>query len=154
MTTTTTAHTPRLNLAEELPHAYAALVRLDGAAGEHIDARLKSLIELRVSQVNGCAFCLDMHSRALRELGETQQRLDTLAAWREAPFFDERERAALEFAESVTEMAPGGVPDDVWDAAAAAFPGPQMAGLLAVVIAINAWNRVAVPSRTLVPSAD
>ncbi len=154
MTTTATAHTPRLNLGEELPAAYAALARLDHAASEHIDGRLKSLIELRVSQMNGCAFCLDLHARTLRDLGESQQRLDTVAAWREVPhLFDERERAALEFAESVTQMAPGGVPDDVWEAAAAAFPGPQLAGLLAVTIAINAWNRVAVPSRTLVPEA-
>ncbi|WP_259311169.1 carboxymuconolactone decarboxylase family protein [Capillimicrobium parvum] len=149
--TTATSHAPRLDLGEELPAAYAAIVRLDQAASGQIDAALKALVELRVSQINGCAFCLDMHARALRELGESQQRLDMLAAWREVSLFDERERAALEFAESVTRLEPGGVPDDVWDAAAAAFPGQQMAGLLAAVIVINAWNRVAVPSRMAVP---
>jgi len=149
-TTTVSTHTPRLNLGEELPAAYAAIARLEGAAHQHLDPRLIDLVKLRVSQINGCAFCLDMHARALRELGESQQRLDTLAAWREVPFFDERERAALELAESVTRLEPGGVPDVVWDAAAAAFPGTQMAALLTAVIAINAWNRVAVPSRTAV----
>jgi AhpD family alkylhydroperoxidase len=99
---TTSTHGPRMSLAEELPSAYAALVRLDRAAGEHLDERLLELVKLRVSQLNGCGFCLDLHAPKARHAGESQQRLDVLAAWREVPFFDERERAA--------RMLPGTAP--------------------------------------------
>ncbi len=146
-----TDHAPRLSLPTILPAAYAAMAELDRSAHEHLDARTIELVKLRVSQVNGCAYCLDMHACKLRdELGESQQRLDVLAAWREVPFFDERERAALALAESVTRLGEGGVPDEVWDAAAAVFDERELACLLTAAIAINAWNRVAIPTRTAV----
>ena len=149
MSTISSTHEPRLNLAEVLPRAYAAMARLDRAAHEHLDERTIALIKLRVSQVNGCAYCLDKHARTLRdELGEPPQRLDVLAAWREAPLFTEREQAALALAESVTELGVGGVPDGVWDRAAAVFDEPELACVLTATIAINAWNRMAVPART------
>jgi AhpD family alkylhydroperoxidase len=144
---TTSTHAPRMSLAEELPAAYAALVRLDRAAREHLDERLLELVKLRVSQLNVCGYCLDLHAPKARQGGESQQRLDVLAAWREVPFFDERERAALALAEAVTRLGEGGVPDDVWQVAEQVFPRTELAALLAAVVVINAWNRVAVTTR-------
>jgi AhpD family alkylhydroperoxidase len=153
-TTFAHSHEQRMNLGEVLPGAYAALIRLDRAAGEALDPTVYELVKLRASQLNGCAYCLDMHSRDAREKGESQQRLDVLSAWREAPsFFSEREQAALAFVEAVTLLSEHGVPDAVWDAAAAVFEPTELAGLLTGCIAINAWNRVAVPTRLPIPEA-
>ena len=156
MSTTTTAHSheQRIDLGEVLPGAYAALVRLDRAASEALDPTIYELVKLRASQINGCAFCLDMHSRDARERGVSQQRLDVLSAWREAPsFFSEREQAALAFAEAVTLLSQHGVPDAIWDAAAAVFEPTELAALLTGCIAINSWNRVAVPTQMPIPPA-
>ncbi len=139
----------RFNLPTELPDAYAALARVDRVAAEHLDHTIYELVKLRASQINGCAYCLDMHARDARTAGESQLRLDVLAAWHEVPFFDERERAALAFCEAVTLISEDGVPDDVWEAAAAAFPGEELAGLLTACIAINSWNRMCVASRAI-----
>jgi AhpD family alkylhydroperoxidase len=144
----TTTPLPRLNLAETLPTAYAAIVRLDRVAREGLDDKLRTLLELRVSQINGCAFCLDLHARALRELGESQLRIDVLRAWREVDLYDERERAALAFAEAVTLIHEEGVPDAVWAEAAAHFDEDELAALWTACIVINAWNRVAITGRT------
>jgi len=144
----TTSPIPRLSLAESLPTAYAAIARLDRAAREGLDDRLRVLVELRVSQINGCAFCLDLHARVLRDLGESQLRIDVLRAWREVDLYDERERAALAFAEAVTLIHQHGVPDDVWAEAAAHFDEVELAALWTTCIVINAWNRVAITGRT------
>jgi AhpD family alkylhydroperoxidase len=112
------------------------------------DARLRSLIEIRVSQINGCAFCLDMHITEARHLGETQQRLDCLAAWREAPFFTERERAALAWAEAITHVSETHVPDDVYAAAKPHFTEMELANLTAAIGMINLWNRLSVAFRS------
>jgi AhpD family alkylhydroperoxidase len=144
----TTTSPPRLNLLESLPTAYAAIARLDRVAREGLDDKLRTLIELRVSQINGCAFCLDLHARVLRDLGESQLRIDVLRAWREVDLFDERERAALAFAEAVTLIHEDGVPDAVWAEAAAHFEEAELASLWTACIVINAWNRVAITGRT------
>jgi AhpD family alkylhydroperoxidase len=111
----------------------------------------KSLLELvyfRVSQINGCAFCLDMHSKDLRAAGETEQRLYLLDAWRESPFYTERERAALAWAEAVTLVTDGHVPDEVYEQARAQFGEEELANLTLAVVAINGWNRLNIAFRT------
>jgi AhpD family alkylhydroperoxidase len=116
-------------------------------AKSSIEKPLVELVRLRASQINGCAFCLDMHSRTLRELGESQQRLDTLAAWREVSFFDERERAALALTEAATKFGDHGVPDDVYDAAAEVFEEVELANIILAIGLINFWNRIGVTCR-------
>lgn len=111
------------------------------------DARLRALIEIRVSQMNGCAYCLDMHITEARHLGETQQRLDCLAAWADAPFFTERERAALAWAEAVTRVAETHVPDDVHAAMRQHFGDKELVDLTVAVGMINLWNRLNVAFR-------
>jgi len=107
------------------------------------------LLRLRVSQINGCAFCVDMHAKEARETGVPERKLHALAAWRDAPFFSDDERAALALAEAATRLAdnPEGVPDDVWDAAADVYDEEQLAVLVMAIAAINAWNRLNVTVR-------
>jgi AhpD family alkylhydroperoxidase len=117
-------------------------------AGVFPDARLRALIEIRVSQINGCAYCLDLHTPEARHLGETQQRLDCLAAWREAPFFDERERAALAWAEAITHVAETRVPDEIYAEAKKHFAEKELVDLTAAIGMINLWNRMSVAFRS------
>jgi AhpD family alkylhydroperoxidase len=112
-----------------------------------IEPRLRALVELRVSQINGCAYCVDMHSREARQAGETQQRLDCLPVWRETSFFDDRERAALAWAESVTLVSQTGVPDSVYDEAQKHFSEKGLVDLTLIVAVMNAWNRMAISFR-------
>jgi AhpD family alkylhydroperoxidase len=105
-------------------------------------------MQMRASQLNGCVYCLDMHSKDARAAGETEQRLYVLQAWREAPFYSARERAALAWCEAVTRLDPiHGVPDEVYQEARAQFSEEELIDLNMVVIAINSWNRIAIPSR-------
>lgn len=113
-----------------------------------IEERLRNLIYFRVSQVNGCAYCLDMHSKDLRAAGETEQRLYMLDAWRESPVYTQRERAALAWAESVTNLHEGHVPDEVYEQAHAEFSEEELIDLTMAVIAINSYNRINVAFRT------
>ena len=106
-----------------------------------LDEKLLYLVELRVSQINGCGFCIDMHSKDARLAGETEQRLYLLNAWREAPFYSDRERAALTWAEAVTRLEHGHVPDDVYAEARKHFDEQQLMKLTLQVVAINGWNR-------------
>ena len=137
----------RIDAEALAPSIYKAMLRLNAEA-HHVtfDPKLTELVKVRVSQINGCAFCLDMHTKDARALGETEIRLHVLAAWREAPFYSERERAALAFAEAVTLLPHGPVPDDVYNEAARVFSGEELAILLWQTIVINAWNRMAVPT--------
>jgi AhpD family alkylhydroperoxidase len=112
------------------------------------DARLRALVEIRASQINGCAYCLDMHATEARQLGETQQRLDCLAAWREAPFFTPRERAALAWTEAVTLVAKTRAPDDIYAEVKQYFSDEDMVNLTAAIAMINAWNRLSVAFRS------
>jgi AhpD family alkylhydroperoxidase len=135
-----------------------ALAHLDNAATKELDRvefdpRLRELVRTRVSQLNGCAYCIDMHTKDARARGETEQRLYSLPAWREAPFFTDRERAALAFCESVTLMAQDHVPTAGFDAVAVHFSKDEIAALVCLIVAINAWNAVGVSTRTWVPGS-
>ncbi|SEM02120.1 alkylhydroperoxidase AhpD family core domain-containing protein [Chitinophaga rupis] len=123
-------------------------------AKSSIEERLRNLIYFRVSQVNGCAYCLDMHSKDLRAAGETEQRLYMLDAWRESPVYTPRERAALAWAESVTSLHEGHVPDEVYEQAHAEFSEEELIDLTLAVIAINSYNRINVAFRTAAGSYE
>lgn len=127
-----------------------ALFGLNGylAKSGKIEKNLLHLIELRVSQLNGCAFCIDMHSKDLRAVGETEQRLYLLDAWRESPFYTERERAALSWAEAVTFLTNGHVSDEVYNEARKQFSEEELVDLTFAVTTINTWNRLNIAFRT------
>ena len=114
-----------------------------------IEKSLIELVKIRASQINGCAFCLDMHTREARALGETEERLHVLAAWHESPAFTERERAALAWTDALTDIADGHVTDEVYADVKNAFSDKELAYLTAAVVSINGWNRIAVAFRFL-----
>ena len=140
--------TSRIDIAA---HLNSSLGRAFFALSHHteaiLDRRLIGLVKTRASQINHCAYCIDMHTKDARAAGETEQRLYTLSAWRETPFFSDRERAALEWTEAVTLLPTNSVPQDVYDRVAAHFDEQELVGLTFAVIVINAWNRLAVPFR-------
>jgi AhpD family alkylhydroperoxidase len=134
----------------EAQQAVYGLERYVRASG--LDPALYELIKIRASQLNGCAFCLDMHNRDARAAGEDQRRLDVLSAWREAPeLFTDAERSALAFTEAVTRIGEAGVPDPVWDELARHFDPPGIAHVLMAVVTINVWNRLAVSTHQALP---
>lgn len=146
MTTTETAR--RVNLFDAAPEVYKAMVALDAAARKGLDPTLVELVLTRASQINHCAFCLDMHTRDARAAGISEQKLYLLSAWEEAPgLYSDRERAALALTESVTVLTDGFVPDEVYDRAAEHFDDRELAQLISVILTINAWNRIAVSTR-------
>lgn len=110
-------------------------------------AALHPLIKIRASQINGCAFCIDLHTREARKRGEAEERIYALDAWRESPLFSDEERAALGLTEAVTLLSETGVPDEVWAEAEAALGGTELANVLMAAVAINAWNRIGVATR-------
>jgi AhpD family alkylhydroperoxidase len=112
-----------------------------------LDERLLNLVRLRASQINHCAYCIDMHWKDLRALGETEQRLYGLDAWRESPYYSDRERAALAWTEAVTLVADGNVPDGIHHAVQPHFSGTELADLTLAIATINAWNRLSIASR-------
>jgi AhpD family alkylhydroperoxidase len=112
-----------------------------------LEPGLLELVRIRVSQINGCAYCIDMHTKDARAAGETEQRLYAVSAWRDTPFFDERERAALALCEAVTRVAETHVPDAIWDEAAAHFEPGELSHLLFAIVSINAYNRLAIATR-------
>lgn len=114
-----------------------------------LDILLKELVRLRASQINGCAFCLDMHVTDAVKAGESSRRLATVAAWRETPFFSDRERAALEWTEALTLVSHDHVPDTVWDAVRPHFTDAELMELTAVITSINSWNRFAIAFRKM-----
>src|SRR5918912_1136448 len=113
-----------------------------------LEPALLELVRLRASYINGCAYCVDMHTKDARAAGESEQRLFAVPVWRETPFFTPRERAALAWTEAVTELARTGVPDDVYEQASAEFSESELVDLTMAVVAINGWNRLAVSFRT------
>jgi AhpD family alkylhydroperoxidase len=128
----------------------AATKELDGAG---IDPKLRELIRIRASQLNGCAYCIDQHTKDARAIGETEQRIYALPAWRETPYFTARERAALAFTESVTQMAQTHVPDEDFHDVAKEFSEQEIAALVSLITMINAWNAVGVSTRTWTPGS-
>jgi AhpD family alkylhydroperoxidase len=158
----TSEHTSQIPVRLDFEHHAddftRAMGHLDHAATKQLDAvdfdrNLRELVRLRASQLNGCAYCIDMHSKDARALGETDQRLSALPAWSETPFFTDRERAALAFTESVTLLAQHHVPAEDYDAVAAHFSPDEVAALLSLIVAINAWNALAVTTRAWVPGS-
>jgi AhpD family alkylhydroperoxidase len=127
-----------------------ALLKLSFESQKHLEHSLLRLVEIRASQINGCAYCLDMHTKDARAAGETEQRIYTLDAWRETPFFTDRERAALEWTEAVTLVAETRVPDDVFEQVRQQFSEEELVELTFAVIVINSWNRLNVSFRPLV----
>lgn len=114
-----------------------------------LELDLLELVKFRASQINGCAFCIDMHTKDARAAGETEQRLYALTAWRETPFFTVRERAALAWTEAVTQVSTSGVPDDVYEQARQHFEEKELVDLTLAVVAINGWNRMAISFRKI-----
>jgi AhpD family alkylhydroperoxidase len=143
--TTLAFEEPRLNIGREAAPVSRAMVAVEGAI--ELDTTIRHLVQLRASILNGCAYCIDMHTKDARHAGETEQRLYAVAAWEEAPFFDERERAALALTDAVTRVADGHVPRDVYEAAAAQFEPKELAHLIWQIAAINTWNRIAISVR-------
>jgi AhpD family alkylhydroperoxidase len=143
MTPTIPAH--RLQLDAVAPRQYGAMYRFSSSV--EIDYGLRLLIEVRASQINGCAFCLDMHWKDAVAGGETDERVYMLSAWRESPLYSEQERAALDLCEAMTEIAGRGVPDDVWERAAAAFSDEELAQVVFSITVINAWNRLCITTQ-------
>jgi AhpD family alkylhydroperoxidase len=139
----------RINALEKGQGALRAMLGLSTyLAKSSIEKDLLHLIEYRVSQINGCAYCLDMHSKDLRHGGETEQRIYTVAAWRETPFFSARERAALAWAESVTLLEESHVPDEVFEEVRKEFSEEELIDLTLAVATINSWNRLNIAFRT------
>ena len=138
------------NPAMILPDAMKALHALGMSAEKSgVPARTIGLVQLRASQINGCSVCVDMHARDLKRAGETDERLFAVAAWREAPYFTDAERAALALTEAVTRLSdrPDPVPDEIWDEAARHYDEPALAGLILSIALINVWNRLNVSTR-------
>lgn len=156
MSNTAATNPERLNINAIDPDAYKAVLGLESyvRAGS-LDPGLLDLIKIRASQINGCAFCLDVHNRDAAERGESVQRLSVLSAWREAPqLFTDQERATLAFTEAVTLIGHRGVPDDVWQGASANFSEAELVQLLMAVATINVWNRLAVATHQHIPARE
>ncbi|QGZ56586.1 carboxymuconolactone decarboxylase family protein [Paraburkholderia acidiphila] len=140
----------RMDFYKASPEGTKAMIALEERASKSsIEKPLAELVRLRASQINGCAFCVDMHTTDARKGGETDRRLATVSVWRETPFFTERERAALEWTESVTLLAQTHVPDEVWERVKPHFSEQEIADLTLLIIAINGWNRIAVTFRKM-----
>ena len=139
---------PRMNFYKAAPETIKALVAVeDQIKASGLEQSLIELVKTRASQINGCAYCIDMHTKDARAAGETEQRLYALDAWRETPFFSERERAALEWTESITHVAETHVPDEVYERVQQQFSETELVSLTLTAVTINAWNRFAVAFR-------
>jgi len=141
----------RINLMHVNPGIVQAMLGLERQVRQaRLDHRLLDLVRMRASQINGCAYCLDMHSKDARAAGETEQRLYGLNAWRETPYYSPRERAALEWTEALTRVADAtGVPDDLYDRVREQFSEDELVHLSLAVVAINGWNRLNIAARTV-----
>jgi len=142
---------PRLEAQKTSPAAYSALLALEAFVRRawKLEPSLMELVRMRASQINGCAYCLDMHSKDARAEGETEQRLYTLSAWRETPFFTDRERAALDWTEALTLITEGHAADEVYETVKQQFSDEELVNLTVAIIAINGWNRLAIGFRNV-----
>jgi AhpD family alkylhydroperoxidase len=143
--------TPRLRIGSLAPESYQAMSALGQTVSE-FDLVIRHLVQIRASQINGCAYCIDMHTKDARAAGESEQRMYALNAWHETPFFSPRERAALALCEEMTNLPTSNVPDEVFEEAARQFGPKTLAQLIWTITIINAWNRVAIASR-MVPGS-
>ncbi len=140
----------RLDFYKSSPDAIKAMVGLEQRIGKSgLEKSLVELVRLRASQINGCAYCVDLHSSDARKAGENERRLSTLSVWRETPFFTDRERAALEWTEAVTLISQSHAPDSVWEAVQPHFSPEELTDLTLLIVAINGWNRFAIAFRKL-----
>ncbi len=145
--------TTRFDYDSAAPGVYTAMEAIDGyLRSSSVERKLLFLVQLRASQINGCAYCLDMHWKDLRALGETEQRLYSLDAWSESPWYSERERAALAWTEAVTRIADGRAPDEVFERVRGHFSERELCDLTFAIAGINTWNRLSIAAR-LVPDA-
>jgi AhpD family alkylhydroperoxidase len=145
--------TPRLNPFAAAPQPMKAW--LEYGQGVHklgLEQSLTELVKIRASQINGCAFCLDMHAAAARKAGETEQRIYLLDAWRDSPLYSDRERAALAWTEALTRLADTKAPDDVYQALKAQFSDEEQVALTLLIVVINGWNRIQVGFRAVHPA--
>lgn len=143
----------RLNAQEASPEAYKAMIGLEVYLARcGLEASLKELVKIRASQLNGCAFCLDMHTTDARKHGESERRINVLSAWREVAWFNPRERAALAWTEALTLLPQTGAPDEDFEAARALFTDKELADLTLLIATINAWNRFGVGFRLQPPA--
>ncbi|MEV7228072.1 carboxymuconolactone decarboxylase family protein [Polymorphospora sp. NPDC051019] len=140
----------RLNISQHAPQGFQAVAALDRYVRENLDDILFDLVKLRASQLNGCAYCVDMHATDLEKLGQPTRRIYAVSAWRDTGFFTERERAALALTEAITLIATG-VDDEVWDEAARLFPERELSDLVLAIGTINVWNRICVSTLTAPP---
>jgi AhpD family alkylhydroperoxidase len=141
---------PRIDYRKHAPEAIKAMLDLEKyIASSGLDHQLIHLLKMRASQINGCAFCIDMHAKDARALGETEQRLYELDAWRETPFYTDRERAALAWTEAVTNVAQTHVPDEVYEEVRKQFSEKEIVDLTVVAAVINMWNRIAIATRAV-----
>lgn len=141
---------PRIEYGKAAPGAATAMAGLERYVHESgLEGSLIELVKLRASQINGCAYCIDMHTKDARADGETEQRLYGLNAWRETPYYTERERAALAWTEAVTLVTQGHVPDEVYAKAREQFSEKELVDLTLAVVAINGWNRLAISFRSV-----
>jgi len=153
MTTAIASHSERLQYETAAPEVFAAMRALEAQVRRSgLEGSLLELIKIRASQINGCAFCLDMHTREARAAGESDRRMHLVSVWREAALFTEREKAALAWTEAVTLVASSHVSDDVYEFAISQFSAAELAKLTLAVIAINGWNRLAVSFRKSLPT--
>ncbi|OZI18208.1 carboxymuconolactone decarboxylase family protein [Bordetella genomosp. 7] len=145
----------RLNYVEQSPEFFKKFVQFSNAlGGGSIEEKTHDLVQIRASQINGCAFCLDMHIKQAKIHGESELRLHHVAIWHESPLYSPRERAALAWAEALTRLPEGGVPDDIYELARSEFSEKEITDLTYLVMAINAWNRINVAFRNEPGSAD
>ncbi len=138
----------RIDINEIQPEAYKAMFGLEKYLGaSELEPSLKELIKVRASQINGCVYCIQMHTEQARKEGETEQRLYAVSAWKESPLFSDQERAALALTDAVTCIAEGGVSDEIYDAALEALGPTGLAQSIMQIVTINAWNRIAIATR-------
>lgn len=144
--------TERIQLSSLVPEGYRKIINLDGYVDRAVEEPLGNLVRLRASQINGCTYCVDMHSVDLQSDGLPLRKVFAVSAWRESPWFTDRERTALELTEAVTLIHQGGVPDELYERALAEFGDEGLANLLLAIATINVWNRVAIPTHMQPPS--
>jgi AhpD family alkylhydroperoxidase len=141
---------PRLDFTKISPQAYQAMAGLESyVRNSGLERPLLELVKLRASQINGCAYCIDMHTKDARAAGESEQRLYALSAWRETPFYTDRERAALAWTEAVTLISDGHAPDEVYEETRRYFSEQELVNLIMAIVAINGWNRLAIGFRAV-----
>jgi AhpD family alkylhydroperoxidase len=142
MTSITAQPKTRFSMVEQARDAYRGMAGFDRSI--ELDPTLRELVKIRASQINGCAFCIDMHTHDARKAGETDRRMHAVASWQESPLFSARERAALALTDAVTLISEGGVSDELYEQVAAEFDPPDLAQLIMAIAAINSWNRIAI----------